>query len=159
MKITRRSILQAIVVVAPAVQACASKADIEDGQRYFPQSLASGDPKSGSVILWTRAVDDANAASDYKVTLEVATDADFMSVVVRQANLVATYAHDNALKVKVTGLGARTTYYYRFIYERDGKRFASKTGRTRTAPAAGDDVAVRFAVTTCQDFIGRYYNA
>src|SRR5882724_1126874 len=113
MKITRRSILQAIVVVAPAVQACASKTEpggappVEDGQRYFPQSLASGDPKPSSVILWTRAVDDANPSTDSKVTLEVAADAAFMSVVVRQ-DLVAAYAHDNALKVKVTGLAART---------------------------------------------------
>src|SRR5262249_49569994 len=35
----------------------------------------------------------------------------------------------------------------------------SQTGRTKTAAAAGDDVPVRFAVASCQDFSGRYYNA
>jgi alkaline phosphatase D len=31
-------------------------------------------------------------------------------------------------------------------------------GRTKTAPAADADVAVKFAYVSCQDFIGRYYN-
>jgi alkaline phosphatase D len=164
MKTTRRSILQAIVVAVPAIQACSSDAapppaPVENGERYFPQSLASGDPRPGSVILWTRVVDDAKPDSDYQVSIEVATDAQFASVVIPRSKLQSLRDHDNALKAKVVGLQPKTTYYYRFLYERDGKVFASKTGRTRTAPAATDDVVVKFAVTTCQDFIGRYYNS
>jgi alkaline phosphatase D len=181
MNITRRKLLQAIVVVAPAIQACGSDAappppvptpdggppegglpdagpTIEDGQRYFPQSLASGDPRPGSVILWTRVFDETLPDADYKLTLQVASDSSFTNIVVTQADLPAAKAHDHALKVKLAGLMPKTTYYYRFLYQRDNKRLASKTGRTRTAPASTDDVPVRFAVTTCQDFIGRYYN-
>jgi len=168
MKITRRSLLQAIVVVVPAVEACASDTEpappptpgpsIEDGQLYFPQSLASGDPKPDSVILWTRVVDDAKLQDDYVLTLEVAADAMFTGMIVRQSNLPVAVAHDHALKVKLVGLSPKTTYYYRFLYQRDDKKFASKTGRTRTAPAPTDDAVVKFAVTTCQDFVGRYYN-
>jgi alkaline phosphatase D len=56
MKTTRRSILQAIVVAVPAIQACSSDTEppptpVENGERYFPQSLASGDPRPESVIL------------------------------------------------------------------------------------------------------------
>jgi alkaline phosphatase D len=179
MNFTRRKLLQAIVVVVPAAQACGSDSPppatppgpmpdggmpdagpmIEDGQRYFPQSVASGDPKPDSVILWTRAFDEALPDGDYKMTLQVATDSSFTTMLVSKADLPATRAHDHALKVKLTGLMPKTTYYYRFLYERDNKRLTSKTGRTRTAPAAGADVPVRFAVTTCQDFIGRYYNS
>ncbi len=167
MKITRRKLLQAVVVVAPVASACASDAEPlgatppgqpEDGQQYFPQSLASGDPKPDSVILWTRVLDDLRPDIDYVLTLEVATDAAFTLLIASQPNLPARALHDHALKIKLTGLTPKTTYYYRFIYERDDKRFASKTGRTRTAPAAGDDAVVRFAVATCQDFVGRYYN-
>jgi phosphodiesterase/alkaline phosphatase D-like protein len=35
----------------------------------------------------------------------------------------------------------------------------SPTGRTRTGPAEDDDVPVRIAVASCQDYIGRYYHA
>src|SRR6266496_1316614 len=149
MKLTRRNFLHAIVVVAPAIGACAADAEptpppvvtpplptpVEDGQRYFPQSVASGDPRPNSVILWTRVVDQERPG-DYTLTLEVATDVDFTRMLVRQANLPAQSAHDNALKVKLAGLSPKTSYFYRFIYERDGTKFASRTGRTRTAPEA-----------------------
>jgi alkaline phosphatase D len=169
MKITRRTLLQAIVVVVPAVQACAdgdtvepapTPLAVEDGQMYFPQSIASGDPTPNSVILWTRVFDAAKPDDDYVLTLDVATDSGFTQIVTSQSMLPAVSAHDHALKVKIqgTGLTPKTTYYYRFVYERDNRRFASKTGRTRTAPAPTDDVGVKFAVTTCQDFVGRYYN-
>ena len=47
---------------------------------YFPQSVASGDPKSDSVTLWTR-VYDKNASGDLVVKLEVATDSAFKNIV------------------------------------------------------------------------------
>jgi alkaline phosphatase D len=179
MSIDRRTFLKCIVVTASAVQACrgddntdapssrdasveaeagaeAGGVKAQDGERFFPQSVASGDPRPDSVVLWTRVVDDV--PGDRTLTLEVATDKDFASVVARQANLPAALADDNVLKVKVVGLSPKTVYYYRFLYEKEGL-FASRTGRTKTAPAAGDDVPVRFAVANCQDFVGRYYNS
>src|SRR5450432_2752491 len=82
--LTRRSFLEALVVVAGTIEGCSSSksgpaaAPVEDGQRYFPQSIASGDPRPDGVVLWTRIVDDA-APGDRTLTLEVATDADFQS--------------------------------------------------------------------------------
>src|SRR5262249_7625400 len=55
-----------------------------------------------------------------------------------------------------------TVYYYRFAYVQAGhknKRYLSRVGRTKTAPAPESDVAVKFGVVTCQDFIGRFYNS
>jgi alkaline phosphatase D len=74
-------------------------------------------------------------------------------------DLKALKASDHALKVKVTNLSPRTTYYYRFVHEKDGELYTSAHGRTRTAPAADDESPVRFAFASCQDYIGRYYNS
>jgi alkaline phosphatase D len=162
-EISRRKILKSIVVVAGAgvagsvLDACGSP-DLSDGASYFPQSVASGDPKADSVVLWTR-VHDSAAGGDLALRLQVARDRSFDNLVSDQSGLSATAAHDGSIKVKVTALTAGTVYFYRFIYQdARGRKWASRTGRTRTAHAPGDDVPVRFAVLNCQDYIGRYWN-
>jgi alkaline phosphatase D len=186
MRIDRRTFLQCIVVTAgPLAAACrgddssdegrdASLAEEgsqeggaeggeagpapQDGHLFFPQSVASGDPQPDGVVLWTRIVDDALPSGDRALTVEIAADEAFSSVVARQSDLPALLANDNVLKVKVVGLVAKTVYFYRFIYEKDGA-FASRTGRTKTAPTPDDDAQIRFAIGNCQDFVGRYYNS
>jgi alkaline phosphatase D len=162
-EISRRKILKSIVVVAGAgvagsvLDACGGE-DLNDGSSYFPQSVASGDPKADSVVLWTRVHDPA-LGGDLALRLQVATDQGFGDLVSNQSGLSATAAHDGSIKVKVTGLSAGTTYHYRFVYQdARGRKWASRAGRTRTARAAGDDATVRFAVLNCQDYIGRYWN-
>lgn len=127
----------------------------------FPQSVASGDPRPGSVILWTRLLD-GDASADTALELEVATDADFADIVLLEGSaskqLTALADHDHCVKVRVTDLSPATSYFYRFSVVRDGERRVSKTGRTRTAPATDADTAVRFAFVSCQDFAGKYYN-
>jgi len=165
--IGRRGFLQVIVVTAAVHGAgCSSEADetpqgagpVEDGKKYFPQSVASGDPRPTSVVLWTRVADPEAAGKDATVSLEISTTADFKALVASKSKLPAMAADDGTLKVKVQGLTARTVYYFRFVYEKGGKRFASQTGRTKTAPSATDDTPVRFALASCQDFIGRHYH-
>ena len=128
---------------------------------YFPQSVASGDPKPASVVLWTRLAD-AALTDDLSVELRVAKDADFTQLVELSAaasSLTAGAAHDHCVKVILRDLEAHTTYYYRFVYTAaDGTLYASKVGRTKTAPAPDADVSVRFAFVSCQDFNGHYYN-
>lgn len=162
-EISRRKILKSIVVVAGAgvagsvLDACGGQ-DLTEGGTYFPQSVASGDPKTDSVVLWTRVHDPASSG-DLALRLQVATDRSFDNVVSNSSGLSATAAHDGSIKVKVTALRAGTTYYYRFIYQdARGRKWTSRTGRTRTAHAPADDVPVRFAVLNCQDYIGRYWN-
>ncbi|WNG38697.1 metallophosphatase [Archangium violaceum] len=162
-KLHRRTILQCIAAVAASTAfGCRDEGESPDpltpSPEHFPQSVASGDPRSDSVVLWTRAVDPQRADSATRLTLQVGTDAELTQLVLELKDLEALPAHDHALKVKVANLKPRTTYYYRFIYEQDGKRYASPVGRTRTAPAQGEDVPVRFVFASCQDFIGRYYN-
>ena len=127
---------------------------IVNGEAFYPQSIASGDPKPDSVILWTRV--DAGGA-DAELRLEVATDEGFNNLVV-VASFTAPGSHDNCLKVRVTDLASDTRYYYRFLYLADGNFQASRTGRTQTAPHPESTRAVRFGQVSCQDPIGRYYN-
>lgn len=160
-KLHRRTFLQCIAAVAASTafgcQTDEGGGPLSPSEEHFPQSVASGDPRPDSVVLWTRAVDPSHLGS-IKVALQVGTDAELKSLVVELDGLEAMPAHDYTLKVKVTNLQPRTTYYYRFTYEKDGQRYASPVGRTRTAPAQGQDVPVRFVFASCQDFLGRYYN-
>jgi alkaline phosphatase D len=162
-KLHRRTILQSIVAVAATTAFGCSEEETtaqqaEQSRAYFPQSVASGDPRPDSVVLWTRAVDEEHGG-DVTLSLEVSTEESFGTLVANPKGLNALVAHDNAIKVKVTNLSPRTTYYYRFVYEHDGERFVSPVGRTKTAPAPGDDVPVRLVVASCQDYVGRYYNS
>ncbi|MBF5046461.1 metallophosphatase [Aggregicoccus sp. 17bor-14] len=165
---TRRSILKSIVVVSAAsagsglLSACSDDSngggELQSGERYFPQSVASGDPKPNSVVLWVRGVN-PDRKEDLSLRLEVSKSNTFDQLVVDAQGLQALQQHDGCLRVRVENLEPRTTYYYRFTHERDGVRYATVAGRTRTAPAEGSDTPVRFAVANCQDYIGRYYNA
>ena len=109
----------------------------------FNYGVASGDPLSDRVILWTHAKIEA---SDETVGLAwlVATDAGFTQVV-KSGRLEASAATGFTVKVDVIGLAAGTTYFYRFI---DDANVVSTTGTTRTLPAAGV-ASVKFAVFSC----------
>ena len=151
----RRSFLHIVLAstVPTGLAACGSDDEPAASQdAAFPQGLASGDPKPDSVILWTRAAPEVDEA--LTVTYEVATDEAFGSIVA-QGEVSADASTDHTVRIKVTGLSAYTTYYYRFV----SRGATSPTGRTKTAPAADQDVNVKFAFASCQDYIGRYYHA
>jgi alkaline phosphatase D len=168
----RRTLLKAVVAMAASSAfACSSDPDVPlpgpgapgdldapGDQDVFPHGVASGDPRASSVVLWTRALPPAGASGDVTLTLEVATGLDFAELVLRE-EFTAMAAHDHALKVKVTGLKPRTTYYYRFTSRGATQDRVSALGRTRTAPEAGEDVPVKFVFASCQDYIGRYFNS
>jgi alkaline phosphatase D len=165
--ITRRDFLKLTTVSATATStsiltACGGRGNsssITIPASRFPQSVASGDPKANSVILWTRVADTAKPGADLVLSLEVSTRNSFPSgSTMVFNNLNALAANDNCLKVKVTDLNAGTTYYYRFTYAGTTGNDASNIGRTKTAAAIGTDVEVNYALLSCQDYIGRYYN-
>jgi len=129
-----------------------------DPHRTFPQSVASGGPTPGGVILWTRiapSVFDPGAP----LAVQVAADEGFEDVVyegvVEDGEALA--AHDHTVKVDLDGhLDPDSEYHYRFVYG----GVVSGTGRCRTLPAPGDSLdSVRFAVLACQDFLNGYYGA
>jgi len=120
----------------------------------YPEGVASGDPQTASVILWTRRPfgDEAKTA---RLVVEVATDAKFDRIIA-SAPAVVSAASDWTCRVLVGGLKPRREYWYRFMDETGA---GSRVGRTVTAPADGDDRPVRFAFVSCQNVTQGAQNA
>jgi len=131
-----------------------------DGAALFTLSVASGDPRPDSVILWTRTAVGGDA--DAELELQVARDEAFTDRLTLDGAMglavTAEAAFDHCVKVRVEGLESSTHYWYRFVQRTDDGAFVSPVGRTKTAPAADADTPVRFAFVSCQDFNGVYYN-
>jgi phosphodiesterase/alkaline phosphatase D-like protein len=120
----------------------------------FLHGVASGDPLSDRVVLWTR-VTQPQPDAVVEVQWLVATDPGLQQVVTR-GSAVAAPERDHTVKLDVAGLAPRTTYYYAFTAL--GRR--SMIGRTLTAPAPGQDVnRLRFAVATCAKYETGFFHA
>jgi alkaline phosphatase D len=120
----------------------------------FTHGLASGDPLSDRVILWTR-VTPAIPRADARVVVrwEVALDDRFKRVVAT-GRAVTSAASDYTVKVDALGLQPATTYFYRFR----ASETSSTVGRTRTLPT-GDVAQVKLAVFSCANYPAGYFNA
>jgi alkaline phosphatase D len=164
-RLVRREFLRAVVVWAgPVVVGCSDgSSEPAPNVDYFPQSVASGDPRPTSVMLWTRVVDATNPDADLTLELVVATDEALANKVTLTGGgaypIVAQAVAGGCVKVRIEGLTPGTTYYYRFTFVRGSERHVSRTGRTRTAPDPDADTEVSFAVVSCQDYGGKYYHA
>lgn len=132
-------------------------------QLFFPQSVASGDPRPNSVVLWTRVVDEERSSEPLELQLTLALDPEMQNRVEldgqRGLTVTAEPAFDHCVKVRVLGLLPGQHYYYQFTYRSDGGVVATRVGRTKTAPAEDADVQVKFAVASCQNFEERWYYA
>jgi len=120
----------------------------------FKHSVASGDPLSDRVILWSRITpDDPTYAGTLDVTWQIASDEAFNDVLF--AGVLRTGPdRDFTLKIDAGGLQPATTYYYRFT---DGTQI-SPIGRTKTAPA-GDASSLKFAVASCSNYGVGFFHA
>ncbi len=165
----RREILKlsALAVTALVPTACYRAAveplplSDEDSARFFPQSVASGDPRPDSIVLWVRVEDASRPKDDAELELVMATDAELTKRVPLTAdalNMLTAADADHCLLVRVGGLEAATTYYYRFIYRTLDGVAQSRIARTRTAPAEESTDPVKFAVVCCQDYAGKYFH-
>jgi alkaline phosphatase D len=107
----------------------------------FPEGVASGDPESNSVLLWTRC------PNIDRLQCEVAEDREFRRVVATAQATVSADA-DWTCRVLSGGLKPARVYWYRFT-DKDGN--GSRVGRTITAPSATDARPVAFAFVSCQN--------
>ncbi len=114
----------------------------KEDREFFPEGVASGDPDSSSVLLWTR-----HLPGTQNVTAEVAEDPGFAKIVAT-ANAPLSAASDWTCRVLVGGLRPSTVYWYRFT---DPEGRGSRIGRTMTAPDVHDSRPVRFAFVSCQN--------
>lgn len=119
----------------------------------FAHGVASGDPLTDRVILWTRVTlpDAIAAAGEVNLFYEVARDVGFTDRVAA-GEARATAARDWTCKVDAEGLQAGTSYYYRFWFQ--GR--SSPVGRTRTLPAGAVD-RLRLAFCSCSNFSSGYF--
>lgn len=118
----------------------------------FEHGVASGDPLTHRVILWTR-VTPAAQPRRIKVRYVMATDPQLRHVVER-GRVRTGPERDYTVKVDAQGLHPATTYYYAF----ESRGVRSPVGRTRTLPA-GATTRLRLAVVSCSNHAAGYFNA
>lgn len=117
----------------------------------FYHGVASGDPLSDRVILWTRVTDDTLTSDSVLVEWRVATDTTMMFVV-SSGTGYATAQRDWTFKIDAIGLSPNTWYYYDF----KALGHYSLRGRTKTAPV-GDIDSLRFGVVSCSNYEHGYF--
>lgn len=156
-ELNRRQAL-ALLAAAGTTTACAASDDpsaagiTETASRSsrFAHGVASGDPLTNSVVLWSRLSTNVEAET---VRWEMSTDERFADVVA-SGDAVAEAAADHTIKVIPDGLSAGQTYFYRFIAE-DG---TSPVGRTRTLPV-GHVERLGIALASCSNYAFGFFNA
>ncbi len=121
----------------------------------FYYGVASGDPLSDRVIIWTKVhVSAADSAASVPLRWELAADQQFNQTIQRGSAMAAP-DHDHTVKIDVTGLQAAQSYYYRF-QTADGKY--SQTGICRTLPADGVK-HFKLGIVSCSSVWSGYFNA
>jgi len=116
----------------------------------FYLGVASGDPTSTGVIIWTHLTTSLPEAT---VGYEVATDSLF-NFLVSSGSFATNDSLDHTVKIDVSGLNSNTSYYYRFLFD---NRF-SAIGKTKTAPESSINNLI-FAVVSCSSIYSGYFNA
>ncbi|MDX2133797.1 MAG: alkaline phosphatase D family protein [Saprospiraceae bacterium] len=117
----------------------------------FFHGVASGDPTSSSVVIWTRVTPENNDPS-ISGKYFVATDTGFANTI-REGAFTTTADKDYTVKIDLTGLNPGTTYYY-YFQTSEGN---SLIGRAKTCPAGPVD-NLKFAVISCSNYEGGYFN-
>lgn len=121
----------------------------------FYHGVASGDPLSDRVIIWTRVTPDSNQINQsIVVSWRVATDTG-MTAIVNSGALLTDSSADFTIKVDVTGLNPNTYYYYEF----QTGTYLSPRGRTKTNPVGSSVDSLRFALVSCANFEAGWFNS
>lgn len=119
----------------------------------FPDGVMAGDPGPDGAVIWTRvepASGDPDA--DVPVVWSVSADPSF-DTVLAAGTTVATASEGHCVSIPVGGLAADGWFHYRF----EALGAASRTGRLRTAPAAGASPdSLRFAFASCQQLSSQF---
>ena len=150
-KVSRRKFVETAVALGATAAwgsslAFASTVTWKERRDLYPEGVASGDPDSHSVLLWTRRAPIDDAFID-KLRVEVAEDEEFERVVARADAPIGKDA-DWTCRVLVGGLKPRHVYWYRFA---DKLGQGSRVGRTITAPEESDTRPVKFVFVSCQN--------
>ena len=149
-----KKILLAFALLITAITfAQTPRANLKSGFAPFFHGIASGDPLSDAVILWTKVTPPTGNNDDIDVYWQIATDTSFTNIV-NFGKTKATAAADFTVKLDVCGLQPATYYYYTF----NALGQNSVIGRTKTAPATGGNSA-KFGIVSCSSYEHGYFNA
>src|SRR5688572_7516059 len=154
MTISRRQFIRAAAASAAAWPATL-RAQREGGGtgRVFRHGVASGDPLTDRVMLWTRATPlSSGGARPLEVRWQIAND-EAVTQIVDSGTAQASSDRDFTVKVDAANLRPGRQYFYAF--EAGGER--SPVGRTRTLPESGVD-RVRLASVSCSNYPAGYFN-
>jgi alkaline phosphatase D len=148
----------AAVAVGGSLSGCSDSSGADEKFATAPDftyGVASGDPLTDRIILWTYAkFSGADAALAVPLTWQISTDAAFSNII-SSGKIEASEASGFTAKIDATGLNAGVDYFYRFL----GPRGASSIiGTTRTLPAA-NVASVKFAVFSCSLYSEGFFNA
>ena len=124
----------------------------EDDKKPFYHGVASGDPLTDRVIIWTRVTPDDSVPS-IDVSWEIASNEGF-DPILKKETVSTSPSRDYTVKVDVDGLKPNTKYFYRFT----ALEKTSATGLTRTLPDSDVD-SLKFAVVSCSNWQHGYFNA
>jgi len=119
--------------------------------KYFLHGVASGDPLSSQVIIWTKISPDQEGT--VLIKWFISSDAEFRKNI-QSGEIVTNADTDYTVKIEIENLLPSTTYYYQFVFN----NIYSATGRTKTTPA-DDYENISFAVVSCSDYSAGYYHA
>ena len=157
MDLTRRDLFKGasalgVGLALPATAAACAAPPLPKGLAGpFRHGVASGDPDTGSVVLWTR-VDGLVGDGSTAVSWEMSTTPD-MATIVRTGTTATGAERDGTVRVIATGLQPGTSYFYRFSTESG----TSPVGRARTAPE-GPASNLRLGVASCSNYaFGNFY--
>lgn len=142
------SSISAVLSTGSVLSACGGN---ETSMVNFDYGVASGDPLSDRVILWTHAKYQSKTDS-VPLTWEVASDNEFTNIVATgtgQSSAETGYTY----KADAAGLSANQTYFFRFKAD----QHVSPIGKTKTLPS-GSVSQVKLAVLSCSNFPAGYFN-
>jgi alkaline phosphatase D len=122
------------------------------GLTGFTHGVASGEPGSDSVLLWTRYKPETGAPA--KVRVEISESRDFAKIT-GGGQMVTGPWRDHTVKITVDGLAPGKWHWFRFIAP-DGS--ISAVGRTKTLPA-GKSAKFNIAIFSCANLGFGEFNA
>lgn len=116
----------------------------------FNEGVASFDPQSNQVIIWTRYT---SSASTVSLVWQISTDMQFENIV-RSGEVVTDSSRDYTVAIQVENLDAGLNLFYRFINIAD--ETVSAVGETFTPANSISELSL--AVVSCSNFQSGYFN-
>jgi alkaline phosphatase D len=142
------------ILAATTASACATSSPETSltpvSSNLFQHGVASGDPTSDGIVLWTRVT---TTKPSLVVKWQLANDSAFARII-KEGVVETTDATDFTVKAIPGQLQAGTTYFYRFLT--DGAM--SPTGRTKTL-ATGKLAKLGIALVSCSNYAFGHFNA